>query len=81
MSYDNWKARNPADEFLGPDPDEEEEEVQFRILNAKQERLFRKWARDNYKPGAEINELWHPVVRDECFIMNTERRDGKDNAG
>ena len=23
MTYDHWKATNPADEWLGPDPDEE----------------------------------------------------------
>ena len=23
MNYDTWKAHNPADEFLGPEPDEE----------------------------------------------------------
>lgn len=25
-TYDQWKAHNPADEFLGPDPDVEEQE-------------------------------------------------------
>jgi hypothetical protein len=25
MTYDNWKTTNPADEFLGPEPEEEEE--------------------------------------------------------
>jgi DnaJ-class molecular chaperone len=24
MTYDNWKTTNPADEFLGPEPEEEE---------------------------------------------------------
>ena len=24
MTYDNWKATNPADEWLGPEPDEDE---------------------------------------------------------
>jgi len=24
--YDHWKTTNPDDEWLGPDPDEEEEE-------------------------------------------------------
>ena len=26
MTYDHWKTTNPADEFLGPDPFEAEEE-------------------------------------------------------
>lgn len=26
MSYDHWKSTNPADEQLGPEPDEEDEE-------------------------------------------------------
>ena len=47
--------------------------MKFRILSRKQEASFRKWARDNYKPGDPINPLWHPVVRDECWIMNTEK--------
>jgi hypothetical protein len=25
MTYDHWKTTNPADEFLGPDPDEEDD--------------------------------------------------------
>jgi hypothetical protein len=25
MAYDHWKTTNPDDEFLGPDPSEEEE--------------------------------------------------------
>jgi hypothetical protein len=25
MTYDNWRTTNPADEFLGPEPEEDEE--------------------------------------------------------
>jgi hypothetical protein len=25
VTYDHWKSTNPADEFLGPDPDEEDD--------------------------------------------------------
>lgn len=37
----------------------------FRTLTADEEQTFRQWARDNWSPGDEVNELWHPVVRDE----------------
>jgi hypothetical protein len=26
MSYDHWKTTNPADEFLGPDPEDYDED-------------------------------------------------------
>lgn len=41
-------------------------------LNDEQERDFRKWARDNYKPDEEICPAWHPVVVDECKKINEE---------
>lgn len=37
----------------------------FRTLTPAEEEEFRQWARDNWKPGDEVNGLWHPVVRDE----------------
>ncbi len=33
-SYDQWKTTNPADEFLGPDPHDEESEEPAEIDNA-----------------------------------------------
>lgn len=42
----------------------------FRTLTTAEEKAFRQWARDNYKPGSPINPLWHPVVRDECAKIN-----------
>ena len=46
----------------------------FRELDEKEEQEFRQWARENFKPGhMTINEVWHPVVRDECQKMNDER--------
>lgn len=42
----------------------------YRILNPEEEKEFRQWARLNYTPGDEIKEFWHPVVRNECRIMN-----------
>ena len=46
----------------------------FISLSAEEEVPFRKWARDNHKPGQEISEGWHPVVRDECRKMDREAR-------
>lgn len=48
-------------------------ELEFRELDEKEEQEFRKWARDNFDPELPINELWHPVVRDECKKMKEER--------
>ena len=42
----------------------------FRTLNKKEELEFRLWARNNYIVGMPIDELWHPVVRQECEAMN-----------
>lgn len=38
----------------------------FRDLDSSEERLFRRWARDNHIPGEPISPAWHPAVRDEC---------------
>ena len=37
----------------------------FRKLDPEEEEKFREWARENWLPDKECNELWHPVVRDE----------------
>lgn len=47
----------------------------FRKLNKKEEKDFRRWARDNFKLNTEIDDGWHPVVRDECRKMNEENVD------
>ena len=44
----------------------------FKKLNTSEEQEFRKWARDNFKPGDEISPIWHPILRDECFIIEKE---------
>ena len=44
----------------------------FIDLSPSAVEAFRAWARTNYTPGDEVNELWHPVARDECARMNTE---------
>lgn len=48
----------------------------FRELTPEEEKDFRKWARDNYKPYNEIKGVWHPVVQDECVRMNKETDNG-----
>lgn len=44
----------------------------FRNITPKEERKYRKWARDNYDTYSPINATWHPVVQDECRRMNAE---------
>jgi hypothetical protein len=44
----------------------------FKNLTPDEEAEFRQWARANYKPFAQINGVWHPVVQDECTKMNVE---------
>ena len=44
----------------------------FRDLTDEEEVEFRQWARDHYVPFSEAEEIWHPVVRDECNIINQE---------
>jgi len=43
----------------------------FRILTAEQEKQFRASAWKDYKPGTEINPLFHPVYQSECRAINT----------
>lgn len=33
---------------------------------------FEKWAADNYKIGAPIDEMWHPEIQAACERMNAE---------
>ena len=41
----------------------------FRQLTLEEEKPFRQWARDNWKFGDKVQEVWHPVVRDEIAKM------------
>lgn len=43
----------------------------FRSLTADQEKQFRDAAWKDYKPGQEINPLFHPVYQSECRAINT----------
>jgi len=44
----------------------------WRELSEEEQSDFRKWARDNHKPGDEVNPTWHPVCRDECAKIDAE---------
>jgi hypothetical protein len=44
----------------------------FRSLTTEEEQEFRQWARDTWKPGMEVKDIWHPIVRDEIEIMQRE---------
>lgn len=45
----------------------------FRQLSPEEEKDFRQWARDNYRSGEPISSAWHPVVQDECRLINEGR--------
>lgn len=47
----------------------------FRKLSEEEEKDFRQWARDNYKPLTKIEGIWHTVVQDECVKINKEFSD------
>lgn len=44
----------------------------FKKLDESEAEDFRKWARENYKAGAEISMAWHPVVQEECARINAQ---------
>ena len=44
----------------------------FRKLTDEEEREFRTWARNNHKAGGEVDPCWHPVVRNECYLIDRE---------
>jgi len=46
--------------------------MNFRKLSKKEEKSFRLWARDNWRKGMEIDQLWHPVIRDEIEKIISE---------
>jgi hypothetical protein len=42
----------------------------FRELSPDEQQSFRQWARENYTPFEPISGVWHPIVQDECRIIN-----------
>jgi hypothetical protein len=51
---------------------ESELNMLFRELSTEEEKSFRQWARDNYKPFDPIEGIWHSVIQSECVKMNEE---------
>jgi hypothetical protein len=47
-----------------------EDDSVFRVLDEDETYKFRQWAQDNYEPFTKINPIWHPIVRNECSLMN-----------
>lgn len=45
----------------------------FRVLDGSEEQEFRDWAREVHRPFDTVNPLWHPVVREECAIIDNEQ--------
>jgi hypothetical protein len=37
----------------------------FRELSPEEEVKFRQWAQKNFDPERKVEEVWHPVIRDE----------------
>ena len=44
----------------------------FRDLTDQEEEEFRQAARESYKPGQPVSDLWHPIYRDECYKITKE---------
>ena len=42
----------------------------FRKLSRKETLKFQLWAWEHYKAGSPIVQLWHPIVRKECLLIN-----------
>lgn len=41
-------------------------------LSAQEIQEFKQWARDNYEPFTSIKGFWHPIVQQECTLINQE---------
>lgn len=44
----------------------------FKTLDKSDEKIYKQWARDNFKIGTDINKVWHPVIQKECEKINQE---------
>jgi len=51
----------------------------FRDLDAKEIAEFRQWAREHYAAFGEVCQLWHPIVRDECYKIDAEETEHMNN--
>jgi len=50
----------------------------FRTLSPEEEKEFKEYTHDNWTPSTAINEVWHPVVRDEWEKMDNLRLAAQD---
>ena len=39
--------------------------------------IYKQWARDNYILDEPIKLIWHPVIVEECILINKQK--GKTN--
>jgi hypothetical protein len=44
----------------------------FRRLTTEEQAQFRAHTRETYTPPSEIDGTWHPLVQDECRIINKQ---------
>lgn len=44
----------------------------FRVLDTEETEQFKQWARENFVPGMEVSEVWHPVIRAELARLQAE---------
>ena len=44
----------------------------FRELDVAETLDFQQWARDNHNPGDKVEDIWHPVIRAECKLIDEE---------
>ena len=52
----------------------------FKKLENAEDLEFRQWARENYKPLDPIKGVWHPVIQDECKMMNEQFYEKQSNS-
>ena len=52
----------------------------FKKLENTEDLEFRQWARENYKPLDPIKGVWHPVIQDECKMMNEQFYEKQSNS-
>jgi hypothetical protein len=45
----------------------------WRELDEKEVKEFKEWADENYTKGDEINDCWHPVVKERCKEINDRK--------
>ena len=44
----------------------------FRDLDPTEVKEFKQWARENFHPLDEIEDVWHPIIKSECLKIRLE---------